>query len=88
MVNARVDRLFALAMGACARLTGQKVRSNDWFAPRSGVGQAGGLTQAGDSRIRTAKRCERKTHQRAERIGRFTEISDLAPRFFASGEVT
>jgi hypothetical protein len=31
------------------RLTGQKVRSNDWFAPRSGAGQSGGLTQAGNS---------------------------------------
>jgi len=43
-----------------ARLTGQKVRSNDWFAPRSGAGQSGGLTQAGNSRVRTAKRCERQ----------------------------
>jgi len=41
-----------------ARLTGQKVRSNDWFAPQSGAGQSGGLTQAGNSRVRTAKRCE------------------------------
>jgi len=32
-----------------ARLTGQKVRSNDWFAPQSGAGQSGGLTQAGNS---------------------------------------
>jgi hypothetical protein len=41
-----------------ARLTGQKVRSNDWFAPQSGAGQSGGLTQSGNSRVRTAKRCE------------------------------
>jgi hypothetical protein len=32
-----------------ARLTGRKVRSDDWFAPRSGAGQSGGLTQAGNS---------------------------------------
>ncbi len=32
-----------------ARLTGQKVRSNDWFAPQSGAGQSGGLTQSGNS---------------------------------------
>jgi hypothetical protein len=31
------------------RLTGQKVRSNDWFAPRSGAGQSGGLTESGNS---------------------------------------
>jgi len=43
-----------------ARLTGQKVRSNDWFAPQSGAGQSGGLTQSGNSRVRTAKRCERQ----------------------------
>jgi len=30
----------------------------------------------------------RQNHQRAERIGRSHEISDLMPRFFASGEVT
>jgi hypothetical protein len=30
-------------------LTGQKVRSNDWFAPQSGAGQSGGLTQSGNS---------------------------------------
>jgi hypothetical protein len=42
-----------------ARLTGQKVRSNDWFAPQSGAGLSGGLTQSGNSRVRTAKRCER-----------------------------
>jgi hypothetical protein len=42
-----------------ARLAGQKVRSNDWFAPQSGAGQSGGLTQLGNSRVRTAKRCER-----------------------------
>jgi hypothetical protein len=41
------------------RLTGQKGRSNDWFAPQSGAGQSGGLTQSGNSRVRTAKRCER-----------------------------
>jgi len=41
-------------------LTGQKVRSNDWFAPQSGAGQSGGLTQSGNSRVRTAKRCERR----------------------------
>jgi hypothetical protein len=35
---------------ACdARLTWQKVRSNDWFAPRSGAGQSGGLTELGNS---------------------------------------
>jgi len=44
--------------GRAARLTGQKVRSNDWFAPQSGAGQSGGLTQSGNSRVRTAKRCE------------------------------
>ena len=33
------------------------------------------------------KRRERQAHQRAERIGRSYEISDLVPRFFASGEV-
>jgi len=43
-----------------ARLTGQKVRSNDWFAPQSGAGLSGGLTQSGNSRVRTAKRCERQ----------------------------
>jgi len=32
-----------------ARLTGQKVRSNDWFAPQSGAGLSGGLTQSGNS---------------------------------------
>jgi hypothetical protein len=32
-----------------ARLTGQKVRSNDWFAPRSGAGQSGGLTKSDNS---------------------------------------
>jgi len=30
-----------------ARLTGQKVRSDDWFAPQSGAGLSGGLTQVG-----------------------------------------
>jgi hypothetical protein len=42
-----------------ARLTGQKVRSNDWFAPLCGAGQSGGLTQSGNSRIRAAQRRER-----------------------------
>ena len=46
-----------------ARLTGQKVRSNDWFAPQSGAGQSGGLTQSGNSSVRTAKRCERSAQR-------------------------
>ena len=46
-----------------ARLTGQKVRSNDWFAPQSGAGLSGGLTQSGNSSVRTAKRCERADHR-------------------------
>ena len=41
------------------RLAGQKVRSNDWFAQRSGAGQSGDLTQSVNSVVRTAKRCER-----------------------------
>jgi len=36
---------------------------------------------------RRRRRRERKTHQRAKNIGRSYEISDLVPRFFASGEV-
>jgi len=55
--------------GRAARLTGQKVRSNDWFAPQSGAGQSGGLTQSGNSRVRTAKRCERKGSPGARFIG-------------------
>jgi hypothetical protein len=52
-----------------ALLTGQKVRSNDWFAPQSGAGQSGGLTQSGNSRVRTAKRCERCGSPGAGSIG-------------------
>jgi hypothetical protein len=49
MQNGELTDFWPWQWARVARLTGRKVRSDDWFAPRSGAGQSGGLTQAGNS---------------------------------------